>query len=167
MPGLPDPRQRKNNHTDVAERFLEAKKLSLTPTQFRLLVDAILSGFGKKSLVDSGNDEALYFAQELTLSVMRMSEEFRTVQGVQSIFQSWFANDWRGQKGELPTSVQFKEHASAMADGVIGRKNDAPPVTFKQWCHSEFNTDYVQGIVSMYGISEMQLRSQYEQSILH
>lgn len=166
LPGLPDPRQRKNaQRGEIAERFAEAKRLGLTPEQFRSLVDVLLLGFGKKAMVDAGNDRALYFAQDLTLKVMRMSENFRTADGLQEIFRSWYRDDWRGKKGEKPTSEQFEEHASAMADGTIGKPQYAeakPTLTAKQWCLNEYGTDMP--TVAL-GIPESQWRSKYEQAI--
>lgn len=169
LPGLPDPRRRSSKQNtqrgEIAERFSEANRLGLTPEQFRLLVDALLLGFGKKAMVDAGNDSALYFAQDLTLKVMRMSENYRTPEGVQAIFRSWYTNDWRGQKGEKPTSAQFEEHASAMVDGAVGRPEIAEAkqtITAKQWCLREYGTD---APTLALGIPESQWRARYEQAV--
>lgn len=163
LPGLPDPRKRQGQQCTVAEHIIEAKALGLTEESYRQVVDALLVGFGKKSLVDAGDDETLNFVQGLAITVMRISERFRTPAGIKSIFDSWAANDWRG-KDSLPTSTQFKEHAGKMADGKVGTTVTQPPQSqaslYKAWKLRKYQTDNALAI----GIPESQLRAEYEQS---
>ena len=126
---------------------MDAKALGVDAANFRLVVDALLDGFGKKPLADAGDDRTLNYAQEVALVVMGISERFRTPAGVQSIFSSWRENDWRGDS--LPTSEQLKEHASLMASGkVTCTRKDKPPgpakptkLSFKQWMLRTYNAD--------------------------
>lgn len=127
LPGLPDPRKRNDKPAGAAENVMKAKKLGLDAEQFRLLVDALLDGFGQKPLADAGDDRVINHAQLVTLRVMGVSEKFRTPDGIASIFASWKENDYRGDT--VPTSDQFKEHASLMASNkvVCNRKDKQPP----------------------------------------
>ncbi len=147
LPGLPDPRAKTSQRTRVVEYVMEAKKLGVEATEFRLLVDALLDGFGKKLLADAGDEKTLNYAQELALIVMGVSEQFRTPDGIAAIFKSWQANDWRGDS--LPTSEQLKEHASLMASGKVTctRKDKLPPpakptkLNYKSWLLRTYNAD--------------------------
>lgn len=127
LPGLPDPRKRKGKHDLVAEFIVDAKRLGVDETMFRSVVDALLVGFGKKPLADAGDDRVLNFTQDLAVMVMAMSEKFRTPSGIDSIFASWKENDYRGDT--VPTSDQFKEHASLIASNKVtcNRRDKQPP----------------------------------------
>jgi len=150
-PSLSQILHRSTDRTKTAEHVKEAKALGLTPAQFRENTDALLEGFGKKALVDAGDDIALNHAQELTLIVARMSEKFRTVEGINRIFDSWTKNDYRGDS--VPSSPQYKEHASLMVSGkvVCTRKTPAtgangatqpkPPLDFKKWLLDTYRVD--------------------------
>lgn len=147
LPGLPDPRAKTSQRTRVVEYVMEAKKLGVDAPEFRLLVDALLDGFGKKPLADAGDERTLNYAQELALLIMGVSEQFRTPDGIAAIFKSWQANDWRGDS--LPTSEQLKEHASLMASGKVTctRKDKPPPpakptkLNYKSWLLRTYNAD--------------------------
>lgn len=147
LPGLPDPRAKTSQRTRVVEYVMEAKALGVDAPEFRLLVDALLDGFGKKPLADAGDERTLNYAQELALIVMGVSEQFRTPDGIAAIFKSWQANDWRGDS--LPTSEQLKEHASLMASGKVTctRKDKPPPpekptkLNYKSWLLRTYNAD--------------------------
>jgi hypothetical protein len=144
LPGLPDPRKRPTAQTLVAERTMQAKALGVDAMAFRLVVDALLDGFGKKALADAGDEKTLNHAQDVALIVMGISERFRTPTGVATVFKSWHDNDWRGDS--LPTSEQYKEHASLMAAGkVVCTRKDKPPepatFSFKQWMLRTHNAD--------------------------
>ncbi|TXH54717.1 MAG: hypothetical protein E6Q97_10265 [Desulfurellales bacterium] len=117
LPGILDPRKRNGRVTGVPENVMEAKKLGLDAEQFRLLVDSLLDGFGQKPLADAGDDRVISHAQLVALRIMGISEKFRTPEGIASIFASWKENDFRGDT--LPTSDQFKEHASLMASNKV------------------------------------------------
>jgi hypothetical protein len=147
LPGLPDPRAKTSQRTRVVEYGMEAKKLGVDAPAFRLLVDALLDGFGKKPLADAGDERTLNYAQELAILIMGVSEQFRTPDGIAAIFKSWRDNDWRGDS--LPTSEQLKEHASLMASGKVTctRKDKPPPpakptkLNYKSWLLRTYNAD--------------------------
>lgn len=126
---LPSVEHRNNTRGKVAEHMKAARELGLSPEQFRLNTDTLLAGFGKTALVDAGDDVALNHAQELTLTMARMGEQFKTIDGLNSVFDSWKANDYRGDT--TPSSTQYKEHASLMVAGkvVCNRKEMTKPVT--------------------------------------
>jgi len=127
LPGIPDPRKQATANV-VAETVIEVKKLGVNESQFREVVDALLDGFGKKPLVDAGDDRVLNYTQGVALTVMRMSDKFRTPSGIKTIFDSWLANDYRGDS--MPTSEQFKEHASLMAaNKVVCTRKDKKTTT--------------------------------------
>lgn len=115
MPGLPDPR---TSRTDViADLMVQVKRMGVGAKQFRLMVDVLLDGCGKKPLADAGDERVLKRAQEVVLTLMIVSDKFKTPEGIQSIFDSWRENDYRGDT--VPSSEQVKEHASLMASGKV------------------------------------------------
>lgn len=162
LPGLSDPRKRQGRQGAVAEHVLDAKALGVTADMFRQVVDALLVGFGKKALVDAGDDAVLGYAQELAILIMRMSDHFRTPSGIESVFASWYKYDWRGQRGEPPSSQQFKDHASLILAGKVGDKPAEKQVmSYKEWKIRTYACDNPLVI----GIPEAQLRAAYEQAI--
>lgn len=123
MPGLPNPRNNRGNV--AAERIEQASRLNVDKKQYTAMVNALLDGCGKKPLADAGDDKVLNRAQDVVLTLMIMDEQFRTVDGIQRIFDSWRTNDYRGDT--VPSSEQVKEHASLMVSGrvVCTRKKPA------------------------------------------
>lgn len=161
LPGIADPRKKQPAQRTVAERLLEAKALGLSAEQFRLVVDALLDGFGKRALVDAGDDVVLGFVQDIALTVVKMSDRFKDSEGIKAIFSSWREFDWRG-KTSLPTSEQFKEHASLMVAGKVGKAAEQrSPPTFKEWKLRTYGSDNANVI----NIPDTQLRQRYEQAI--
>lgn len=125
LSGLPDPRKRNGKVSGAAENTMQAKLLGVSAEQFRLVVDSLLDGFGKKPLADAGDERTLNHAQLVALTVMGISEKFRTPEGIADIFASWRENDYRGDT--VPTSEQFKDHASLMASNkVTCNRKDKP-----------------------------------------
>jgi len=161
LPGIADPRKKQPAQRTVAERLLEAKALGLSAEQFRLVVDALLDGFGKRALVDAGDDVVLGFVQDIALTVVKMSDRFKDTEGVKAIFSSWREYDWRG-KTSLPTSEQFKEHASLMVAGKVGKAAEQrSPPTYKEWKLRTYGSDSA----TVINIPESQLKQRYEQAI--
>jgi hypothetical protein len=144
---------------------MQAKALGVDAAAFRLVVDALLDGFGKKALADAGDEKTLNHAQEVALIVMGISERFRVPAGVASVFKSWRDNDWRGDS--LPTSEQLKEHASLMAAGkVTCTRKDKPPepakpvkLDYRKWLLRNYNADNPQFIP---GVPKSELEKGYQ-----
>lgn len=161
LPGIADPRKKQPAQRTVAERLLEAKAIGLSAEQFRLVVDALLDGFGKRALVDAGDDVVLGFVQDIAITVVKMSDRFKDSEGIKAIFSSWREFDWRG-KSSLPTSEQFKEHASLMVAGKVGKAvEQRSPPSFKEWKLRTYGSDSA----TVINIPDNQLRQRYEQAI--
>lgn len=129
LPGIADPRKQQHwrkEHTAISEHIKAAASLGISPEQFRLITDAVLTGCGCKALADAGDERTLNHAQETAIILARMAEQFRTPTGIDAIFASWQVNDYRG--GTPPTSQQLKEHASLMLSGkFISRSKQNEP----------------------------------------
>lgn len=122
--GLPNQRHRQSRSV-VAENMVEACELGLSKQAFTALSEAVADGCGKLPLYRAGRDQAIQDAQRTTLTLLRLDARFRTVEGVESVFKSWEANDFRG--GSVPTFGQLEDHASLMVSGkVVCNRKDAP-----------------------------------------
>ncbi len=128
-PGLADPRKRQPPL--VSEHMVEAARLGLSASQFRQLADAVIDGCGKKPLADAGDDRVIERAQWAALLLVKMGDNFKTVEGIKAIFQSWRENDYRGDT--VPSSQQLLDHASLMVVGkVVCTRKEKPPSEIDQ-----------------------------------
>jgi len=138
----------------VSEYIKKAKVFGLTAEDFRLIVDTVLEGLGTKNRANTGNDEVLKQAQSAANELIHYeSGRFRTVEAVKSIFESWTANDYRGDT--LPTCEQFLHHAGLVDMNKVVRTRKTPTaielsqmqqpakkvLAFKEFCLKEFTTD--------------------------
>lgn len=161
-------RYHNREHNQVAEYVTEAKLLGLTASDFRQIVDAILDGLGKKSRANAGNSQVLHESQAAAIELIRYeSGKFRTVQAIKSIFDSWTANDYRGDT--LPTCEQMLSHAGLMDMGKVTCTRKVPLASsvnvptkailldFKRWLIHTHKTD----IIGAIGIPKGALDEQY------
>lgn len=127
MPGLTRPK-RYQMQTSVTQTVSDAQKFGVQPQQFREMVDCLLAGCAKRALADTDSpdgEQVLLHAQSTTLTLVKLDTRFRSVTGIQSIFDSWENNDFRG--GTVPSSGQVLEHASKMVAGkVTCERKDKP-----------------------------------------
>ncbi|GIV81803.1 MAG: hypothetical protein KatS3mg051_1157 [Anaerolineae bacterium] len=126
LPGLPPPRQRREKVL-IDGLMAQVRAHDMEPSQFRELVDHLLTRFGKLELANSDTSNGtrvLSHAQETTLDLVRLG--YRTPEAIDSIFESWRRNDYRGDT--MPTSRQLLEHAAHMRNGMVQctRKDKKP-----------------------------------------
>jgi len=111
---------RRNEQQVVDGLTRQVEALGLTRDGFRLLVDEFLRKYGKlemASLQTETATKALAKAQDIVLSICGIDRRFRSVAGLNTIFASWSANDYRG--ASLPTGEQLLEHAGKMKAGAV------------------------------------------------
>lgn len=112
MPGQPYPKKHRER-VRVDTNTAEAKRLDIAPPTFREMVDLVLEGTGKRAMAEAEEeDQTLNLAQRCVLTLARMDERFRDVNGIADVLDSWTLHDWRGERGEPPTFNQLQEHAS-------------------------------------------------------
>lgn len=113
------------SHRNVEHRHIDgiAKQyttLGLTSEEFTGMVNAFLAKYGMEEMVNLDTEHAtrmLTRAQTVILSLCGTEKRFRSVAGLQSVFDSWAANDWRGDT--LPSGDQLIEHAGKMKANVV------------------------------------------------
>lgn len=74
------------------------------------LVNALLDTTGKRKLADAGDDNVLNRAHDDVVILWNMG--FKGPDQIYELAEGWKRNDWRGQKGNMPTAQQLKEYAS-------------------------------------------------------
>jgi hypothetical protein len=119
------------HHIDGITKQVEG--LGLTMAGFREMVDAFLGKHGLLDMVSLDTDLAtrtLTKAQTVILSLCGIDPRFRSVEGLQSVFDSWKENDYRGKT--LPSGDQLVEHAGKMRAGVFDKAAAAPPAQVKK-----------------------------------
>lgn len=129
LPGLVAPKRKQV--LVVTQTMADAQRLGVEPKEFRLMVDAFLTGCASKPLADAGGqsgEQVLLYAQEQVLQICRVGAQFRSPEGIELIFKSWRENDWRGET--VPNSKQVLEHASKMVCGQV--VNERRKVTKQQ-----------------------------------
>ena len=107
---------------DGVQKKLE--KFGIDKEQFREMVDAHLLAKGTKVLADGDGDAAdreLRKAQQFVVDLCGVGQRFWERNGVSLVWDSWKANDWRGD----PSEQQLLEHASQM----VAVKFDKPQQT--------------------------------------
>lgn len=93
--------------------------------EFTVLTNAVLDVFGVRAVVDAGSgDQFLARAQECALGIAALG--FKSADDPARIMADWMLNDYRGQKGSRPNSVQFVEHAAGMAHSAPMAAKPAP-----------------------------------------
>ena len=98
----------------------QVKSVGLDVKTFREMVDYVLAKHGKLDMVQADTEfgrKALSKAQEACLTLAKTDPKFRSVQGIESVYQSWYDNDWRWET--LPTMNQLVEHAGMMKAGAV------------------------------------------------
>lgn len=167
LPGIPDPRKThwRKEHVQVTEYIARAKKLGLSAERFRLLVDEVLEGCGKKVLVDKGGEQGekiLNRAQSVTAQIIELDERFRAKEDIQEIFNSW--HETYPKFTTPPSSEQLLEHASLIVSGKLKPKaseqaQQKQPLNFKRWLLAKHGCDNPQFL----NIPRMVLDEQYNQ----
>ena len=111
----------------IAETLASVKGLGVDATLFRELTDEMLAGTGTARLANTDTDRgqaALKSAQSAVETLVKMSEVYRTVAGIKSIFDTWTAN---GEfKGSAPSVNQATDYASKMLDGKVKTAKPTP-----------------------------------------
>ena len=107
---------------DGVQKKLE--KFGIDKEQFREMVDAHLLAKGTKVLADGDGDAAdreLRKAQQFVVDLCGVGQRFWERNGVSLVWDSWKANDWRGD----PSEQQLLEHASQMVAGKFDKPQQA------------------------------------------
>lgn len=109
----------------------QVKELGMDVVTYREMVDAFLQKYGMLELSVLKTDHACRThtkAKQAVLSLCGIDPRFRTVAGMETVFQSWTANDWRGDS--LPNADQLIEHAGKMKAGAVKcERKDKPTPT--------------------------------------
>lgn len=118
-----------NQSSQTKTIVAQVKACGVDPKQFVVLVDRILSKHGFLELVNNGHGDAhLSQAQSAVRDLVLMHpEQFRTVEGIESIYADWQQNDWRAKSQPLPKTNQLIEHAGTMISR--GSSPQQPPAT--------------------------------------
>ena len=97
----------------------QVKAQGLTMAQFVPMVNVILEKRGEAKLAQQAGKfgaDALRNAQEAALSILQLDPaRFGSAAGIESVFQSWEENDYRGKT--TPSHAQLTNHANLVVNG--------------------------------------------------
>lgn len=114
LPGVGMPRHRRQ-HADLHHLSKQRDAVGLSAPEMTVLVDALLAKMNARGIADLDTDmgaDELRQAQEAILALAGLGH--KTADQIETIYDTWFTHDWRGQKGEPPSYKQIVEHAKGM-----------------------------------------------------
>lgn len=114
IPGVALPRHRRQ-YSDLSHIAKQRDAVGLTAAAMTALVDALLGKMNARGIADLDTDmgaDELRQAQEAILALAGLGH--KTVDQIETIYDTWFTHDWRGQKGEPPSYKLLVEHAKGM-----------------------------------------------------
>lgn len=103
------------------------EKLFIPDSAWTGMIGAVLDGLGTKALVDTGSITGKNKRAEATFTLetlCKMSEKFRTVDGINALFKSW--RKARPDEG-APLPAYLEEHASKYLSGKVRYPGQSAP----------------------------------------
>jgi hypothetical protein len=167
LPGLPNPKQRRAK-VRVDGLMAQFAKLGIKPPEVTTLVNFVLEKQNKLQLANAGTpdgERALTKAQETVWSLAVLGPKFQTIEGIESIYQSW-SKSWRGHT--MPYLNQLVEHACEMTakpDKVAPKKPLDPQKPEKKWLLGTYGIDSFEALANSRQYSREAILNEWQQHI--